>query len=214
MPIDFRCANCQKLLRVGDDAAGRQVQCPGCQHVGTVPVGVTGTGGEQNPFGPVDRTEPPPPPNPFQSPTQTNWPPPPDSTQANEYAARRAAGPAVGLIIAASISLALYVGLTAIYSLMLILAISGRQIGNQAAPPGLALGSVFFIVIGVIGILRGILLIVGAVKMKNLDSYGLAMAAAILGVIPCFGCWLIEAPFGIWALVVLNDPAVRAAFRR
>ena len=30
MPIEFRCATCRRLLRVGDDAAGRQVQCPEC----------------------------------------------------------------------------------------------------------------------------------------------------------------------------------------
>lgn len=30
MPIEFRCPECQKLLRVGDDAAGKQAKCPGC----------------------------------------------------------------------------------------------------------------------------------------------------------------------------------------
>ncbi|NVJ04264.1 hypothetical protein HUW63_03280 [Myxococcus sp. AM001] len=53
----------------------------------------------------------------------------------------------------------------------------------------------------------------GALKMKNLQSYGLAMAAAIISVIPCCGpCACLGIPVGIWALVVLNKPEVKAAF--
>ncbi len=37
MPIDFRCPNCQKLLRVGDNAAGKQAKCPGCGTILSVP---------------------------------------------------------------------------------------------------------------------------------------------------------------------------------
>ncbi|MGE6761154.1 hypothetical protein ACQKGO_24265 [Corallococcus interemptor] len=56
--------------------------------------------------------------------------------------------------------------------------------------------------------------ILGAWKMKNLQSYGLAMTAAILCVIPCCGpcCGLGIIP-GVWALIVLNRPDVKAAFR-
>lgn len=37
MPIEFRCCNCQRLLRVGDAAGGKQAQCPGCRTVQAVP---------------------------------------------------------------------------------------------------------------------------------------------------------------------------------
>ncbi len=53
----------------------------------------------------------------------------------------------------------------------------------------------------------------GAVKMKNLKSFGLAMTASILALIPCGSCWLLGIPFGIWALVVLSRPDVKSAFR-
>ncbi|MFP2924843.1 hypothetical protein ACLESO_06425 [Pyxidicoccus sp. 3LG] len=53
----------------------------------------------------------------------------------------------------------------------------------------------------------------GALKMKGLQSYGLAMTAAIISVIPCCGpCYCLAIPVGIWALVVLRKPEVRAAF--
>ena len=56
--------------------------------------------------------------------------------------------------------------------------------------------------------------ILGAWKMKNLQNYGLAMTAAIVCVIPCCGpcCGLGIIP-GIWSLIVLNRPDVKAAFR-
>lgn len=53
----------------------------------------------------------------------------------------------------------------------------------------------------------------GALKMKNLQNYGLAMTAAIISVIPCCGpCACLGIPVGIWALVVLNKPEVKSAF--
>ena len=67
---------------------------------------------------------------------------------------------------------------------------------------------------GVFGLAMAILVFVGATKMKNLENYSLAMAAAIVAMIPCISpCCLLGLPFGIWALVVLNDSSVKAAFR-
>jgi hypothetical protein len=54
----------------------------------------------------------------------------------------------------------------------------------------------------------------GGLKMKNLENYGLAMAASIIAILPCFGpCCCIGIPVGIWSLVVLNKPEVKSAFR-
>ena len=36
--------------------------------------------------------------------------------------------------------------------------------------------------------------------------------AAIIAMIPCHGCCILGLPFGIWALVVLSAPEVKAAF--
>jgi hypothetical protein len=52
------------------------------------------------------------------------------------------------------------------------------------------------------------------VKMKRLESYGLAMTAAIIVMVPYVSpCCILGLPFGIWALVVLCDSSVKAAFR-
>lgn len=67
---------------------------------------------------------------------------------------------------------------------------------------------------GVLNIGGAALIAYGAWRMKELKSYGLAMTAAILAMIPCFTscCCLLGLPVGIWALIVLLDKDVKAAF--
>ena len=72
-----------------------------------------------------------------------------------------------------------------------------------------ALGVVF----GIIGLLVSGFIFYGALKMKKLESHGLAMAASIVAMIPCFSpCCLVGLPIGIWAVVVLSKPEVKDAF--
>jgi hypothetical protein len=54
--------------------------------------------------------------------------------------------------------------------------------------------------------------LLGAIKLMRLQSYGLAMAACIVAMLPCQCCCLFGLPFGIWALVVLSKPEVKSAF--
>ena len=64
-----------------------------------------------------------------------------------------------------------------------------------------------------IGILVAALIIYAALKMKELSQYGLCMAASILAMIPCISpCCIIGLPIGIWCLIVLTKPEVKAAF--
>ena len=65
----------------------------------------------------------------------------------------------------------------------------------------------------VMGLLIGGLVLLGALKMKALESYGWAVAASVIAMIPCVSpCCCLGMPFGIWALVVLVKPEVKAAF--
>ena len=66
----------------------------------------------------------------------------------------------------------------------------------------------------VFGLLTRILQIVGAISLFRVRGYSLAMTAAICAVLPCdLYCCLGSLPFGIWALIVLNKPEVKAAFQ-
>src|SRR5262249_52432082 len=57
-------------------------------------------------------------------------------------------------------------------------------------------------------------IIFGALKMMKLQSWGIALAASILAIIPCTSpCCCTGLPIGIWAIVVLVNSDVKAAFR-
>jgi hypothetical protein len=45
MPIRFACPNCQRVLRVDDNFAGKRAKCPGCANPVTVPAASDGGGG-------------------------------------------------------------------------------------------------------------------------------------------------------------------------
>ena len=82
-----------------------------------------------------------------------------------------------------------------------------RQMSTIMAGPGGLVIALFSLVCG------GVILL-GAIKMKNLQSRKLSMTSAILGIVPCTSaCCLLGIPFGIWGLVVMNDPSIRPYFK-
>jgi len=135
-------------------------------------------------------------------------------------AASKVAGPAIALMVVGALTL-----LMALYYI-----VTGAMGGAAAvAPPPEVqadpqMGQMFEIVqnisgpvgigLGVLWLAIGALIIFGAMKMKGLQSYGLAMAASVLAMIPCVSpCCLAGLPIGIWSLVVLMNADVKAAFR-
>ncbi len=56
-------------------------------------------------------------------------------------------------------------------------------------------------------------IVYAALKMRELQQWGFAVAASILAMLPCISpCCVIGLPIGIWALVVLMRPEVKSAF--
>ncbi len=84
MPISFRCEKCDQLLRVPDDAAGKQAKCPSCAEVVTVPTHSTEPPPQPAapiPPTPSDTFRDPDPSNPYSAPTSsTTFEGPPPST--------------------------------------------------------------------------------------------------------------------------------------
>ena len=75
------------------------------------------------------------------------------------------------------------------------------------------LGSAFTVISGIIGIIIAAVIIYAGIRMLKLQSWGFAIAASILAMIPCVSpCCIIGLPVGIWALVILNDNDVKMAF--
>jgi hypothetical protein len=141
--------------------------------------------------------------NPYESP-QSRYGGQPDA----EIAAR-VSGPATGLMVTAGIGIVIQVlGIAANLAGVGM----GMAGGQDEAVPAMFSGAMG-VVSGVVGIVVGVIVFLGAQKMKALESYGFALTAAILAMVPCVSpCCLIGLPIGIWALVVLNDANVKAAF--
>jgi hypothetical protein len=67
--------------------------------------------------------------------------------------------------------------------------------------------------INILRVVMSILMTVGAMKMRSLEGYGLAMTASIIAIIPlCPNECCCATPFGIWGLVVLVNADVKRAF--
>jgi hypothetical protein len=120
-------------------------------------------------------------------------------------------GPALGLMILAGINLVLG-------ALALILNLVGASFMATQNMPDQAWASMYSGTIGIVsnalGILVSGLIFFGGLKMKRLESHGLAVTASILAMLPCTSpCCIIGLPLGIWALVVLSKPEVKSAFR-
>jgi len=120
-------------------------------------------------------------------------------------------GPAIGLMITAILGFLLQVT-----SLVWSLAVGSSFMSNYQMP-NQEFANMFSGVVGAIfnsiGILVSGLILFGAIKMRKLENYGLAMTTSILAMIPCISpCCLIGLPIGIWAVVVLSKPEVKSAF--
>ena len=67
--------------------------------------------------------------------------------------------------------------------------------------------------LNLVGVAVSIFIILGALKMKKLESKGMAMGAAIVAMVPCLTpCCLLGIPVGVWCLVVMGKDEVSSHF--
>ena len=127
-------------------------------------------------------------------------------------AARTKVGtPAIAMMVVAGLF-----GIFQVFGLIMnILGTGASVLGGSSDQMAMQfMSGTFGIVMSIVSLVVTGLIIFGALKMKNLESYGLAMAAAILICVPFLSpCCLFGLPVGIWALVVLFDDEVKASFR-
>lgn len=123
-------------------------------------------------------------------------------------ARERIRAPAIALISVAGLGIVadlIWLGLNALGIAV------GRQPGQQQE---VVMSGTLNIIRSAASIAISIAVILGAVKMMRLQSFGYAMTANILTLIPCLApCCGFGLPIGIWGLVVLNDEEVKSAFR-
>ena len=239
MPVTCTCPTCNKPLRIPDELIGRLVRCPGCQ--GTFPA--TAAAPTPPPPAAPEQIQPnPSPTGDLPNLTFENAPPesfaplPPIGDRANALALVK--GPSLALMIVSGIMGGLSIlGFIAILAIFLFIGSIGSAANANAAknPGGIPATSSQpdFLVssaanIGVVfvemllSVAWAVAVFMGAQRMSQLRTYPFAMTAAILAMVPLSGCvcgactfipWLVTLGFGIWALVILCKPEVKAAFQ-
>ena len=133
------------------------------------------------------------------------------------YALGRIGVPATLLVVFGS--LAIPVAIVSAVANLFMFGMQGADFGDPGfqelfqGPPVLMMG--IQVLSSAVGVGIGILMIVGGLKMKKLEGHGFCLATAVVALVPCFSpCCCLEVPVGIWALVVLIDSRVSAAFGR
>ena len=126
-------------------------------------------------------------------------------------------GPATGLLI-----VGILCALASLWGMISNLLGIGFGAAGAAPPPNMPPQFTQYIqmmsggvglVINIIALALAGLYIFASVKMRKLESYGLVMTATILSMLPCTSsCCCVGLPIGIWILVVLAKPEVKAAF--
>jgi len=132
-----------------------------------------------------------------------------------DSAAERAVrGPAIGLIVTGILDGFVSVGAAA--GEIVRFAFPGRHWGYYGdfgrAEPIVGLGASLAVALALLFV-AGLILFAG-MQMSRLRSRELCPVASVLAMIPCTSpCCPVGIAMGLWALLVLNRPDVRAAFR-
>lgn len=122
--------------------------------------------------------------------------------------------PAIGLIVAGSLN-----GITGLIALLSglfrLTGIAGKETlpSDQAERMGFMVGTIVPYMIAFLSVVLAPVIIYGATQMMQGKKPGLAKIAAILAIFPATSCcFLIGIPMGIWGLIVLAKPEVKAIF--
>ena len=209
MAISVACPACGRQYSVKDDAAGKRFKCKDCEAVIDVPLAAGDDFGADDygdPYG-GDLGAPPAASLPSRRRSSAG------RSASAAAAAERTKLPAIFMYVVCTMSIG--------YSIInLITQAMGLQapmpeFGNQQNQMAVQIGQGIGVAMVVLFIVRDAFLIYAFSRMHVVRSYGIAFAGAVISVIPCIGspCCALGVPFGIWALVVLNDPSVKSAFR-
>lgn len=155
----------------------------------------------------------------------TSWHAAPDDVDLEDIR-HQVSGPAIGLIVAGVINL-LPIMLSGLGIVLAPLFVAGGPASSSVGPavaaatPSVHVSSVLvgpgimelviILLIFALNLPVGVVQVIGGLRMRQLETYGLAMTASILAVLPSVSC-VLGLPIGIWALVVLFRPEVKAAF--
>jgi hypothetical protein len=130
---------------------------------------------------------------------------------SKRLARQRLSGPATAIMVTIGIAMALNVILMCLTGGLM--AGGGAGGGRGPRDEDVIAGGIGIVLRLVILAYQGVVFY-GAQQMKDGRSYGWSLTTCIMSLLPCTGCCILTLPFGIWGLVVLNEPGVQQALRR
>jgi predicted Zn finger-like uncharacterized protein len=209
--VILNCPQCQRSLRVTDDLLGRLVKCPACGMTFTVSSGQHTQVPDEPPLAlPADTPFPQ---RPHPTPAQESW----EAAEDVRDQAKAYTGPAaIFIMIVGGLSL-----LAGLAQVVLSIASPDRVMENAAqlqemfglAPASPEVMQASSIGGGIAGSLAGVVLVLAGVQMIRLRMYPFCIIGSVLAMINCTNfCCLLGLPLGLWSLIVLIRPDVRAAF--
>jgi hypothetical protein len=213
MAINVACPSCGRQYNVKDEAAGKRFKCKDCESVVDVPA--AGAGDD---FGGDDYGEPY---DPYGGAPSGDAPPPAAPARRRKSSSGAGAAAVTARTMPPAIFMYIICGMSICYGVFNTVA---NALGLQGDLPNFGgpqdeaaqkIGQVIGAAMVFLFIFRDLFLIYAFSRMHVAKSYGIAYAGAVISVIPCLGspCCALGIPFGIWSLVILNDPAIKAAFR-
>jgi hypothetical protein len=81
--------------------------------------------------------------------------------------------------------------------------------GQKADPQAEMIGRIIGFAVQIIWV---IIVFMGGLKMKNMQSRGFVLFSCIWAMLPCNLCCMMGIPIGIWGLVAISDERVKRAF--
>lgn len=120
--------------------------------------------------------------------------------------------PAIGMIVGSALN-ALFGILVTISGILRLYKSEETLPLDDAERFGFLFGTLVSYGVGILSIVVAPVIFFGALKMMSGDKYKMAKTAAILSVLPVSCCFPLLIIFGIWALVVLSKPEVKAVFQ-
>ncbi|MBL8850248.1 MAG: hypothetical protein JNG89_11215 [Planctomycetaceae bacterium] len=198
MAISVACPACGRQYSVKDDAGGKRFKCKTCETVIDVP-----EGGDE--FAADDYGDP------YGGDLGAAPAPAPARRKSGGGSSAGSAAAAAQTLVPA-IFMYVICGLSILYMLVQIVGTAAGVLNPEEKDVAFMVG---FYGASCAFLVRDVFLIYAFSRMQALKSFGVAYAGAIISVIPVLGapCCVLGIPFGIWALVVLNNPSVKSAFR-
>lgn len=154
-------------------------------------------------------SEPMSPPPPPSTPPPPGPPPPPAAAPLQQVQ-----GPAIGLVVTGVIGILF--GLFRLLGSLFGFGLSAMQDLQNLGPGANYLRYISGgagLVFGIITLATAAFVIWAALQMKQLRGWTISVVGSIVAMVPCIGpCCIVGIPIGIWALVILMKPEVKAAF--